>query len=99
MVSDDANRAAPREATPFRGVPDAERHVLAADSLRRRQLRAALLHGSARSWRDRNRVWPAVVAGLVATALLMAAIAVHSAFEATREQQRQEHQEQRPSGP
>lgn len=90
MVSDDANRAAPREATPFRGVPDAERHVLAADSLRRRQLRAALLHGSARSWRDRSRVWPAVLAGLVVTALLMAAIAVHGAFEATREQQRQE---------
>lgn len=90
MVTDGADQPFPRQATPFAGTPDAERHVLAADSLRRRQLRAALLHGSARSWRDRRRIWPAVLAGLVVTALALAAIAVHSAFEATREQQRQE---------
>lgn len=90
MVTDDTARPDSREAIPFGGAPDAERHVLAADNLRRRQLRAALLHGSARSWRDRNRVWPAVIVGLVLTAVVLAGIAVYSAFEATQAQQRQE---------
>lgn len=93
-TADQTGRPAEKpDATPFGGTPDAERHVLAADSLRRRQLRAALLHGSTRSWRDRSRVWPAVLVGLVLTAVVLAAIAVHGAFEVTREQQRQEQQQ------
>ena len=88
MASDDTSPPHSREAIPFGGAPDAERHVLAADNLRRRQLRTALLHGSARSWRDRNRVWPAALAGLVLTAVVLAGIAVYSAFETTRDQQR-----------
>ena len=60
---------------------NAERTLLEADSLRRRQLRAALLHGSSQSWRERRRIWPAVVAGLGAVAIVIAAIAVYGAFQ------------------
>ena len=67
---------------PFAATPDAERHILVADSLRRRQLCAAMLHGSRRSWRDRRRSWPGIVAGAVVTALVLAGIAVSSAFQA-----------------
>jgi hypothetical protein len=83
--------------TPFARTPNAERHVLAADNLRRRQLRSALIHGSLRSWRDRRRTWPAVLAGVIVTAVVLAAIAVYGAFQATEEQQRrQEQQQQQP---
>jgi hypothetical protein len=61
--------------------PHAERYLLEADSLRRRQLRAALLHGSRQSWRERRRIWPAVVAGVGAVAIVVAAIAVYGAFQ------------------
>jgi hypothetical protein len=68
-------------APPFAGIPHPERYLLAADDLRRRQLCAALLHGSGRSWRDRRRIWPAVVAGLVVVAVIAAGTAVHAAFQ------------------
>jgi hypothetical protein len=74
------------EREPFRHTPNAERYLLEADSLRRRQLRSALLHGSRRTWRDRRRVWPAVVAGLVLVAVIAAAIAVYGAFRQQQEQ-------------
>lgn len=77
---------------PFSGTPNAERFLLEADTLRRRQLRSALLHGSSRTWRDRRRIWPAVVAGIVVVAVISAGIAVYGAFEA---QQRQREQLQR----
>jgi hypothetical protein len=67
---------------PFATTPGAERHILIADSLRRRQLRTAMLHGSGRSWRQRRPVWPAVLAGTVVTAVLLAGIAVYRAFQA-----------------
>ena len=66
---------------PFAATPNAERHLIESDNLRRRQLRAALLHGSSRSWRERGRIWPAVLVGLVVVAIVVAAIAVHGAFE------------------
>jgi hypothetical protein len=75
--------------------PDSERYALEADVLRRRQLRAALLHGSARTWRDRRRIWPAVIAGAVAVAVIVAAIAVAGAFA---RQQRTDQQQNHPAG-
>jgi hypothetical protein len=71
--------------TPFARTPHAERYLLESDNLRRRQLRSALLHGSARVWRERPRVWPAVLGGLVVVAVIVAVIAVHAAFERQRE--------------
>lgn len=65
----------------FRHTPNAERYLLEADSLRRRQLRAALLHGTARTWRDRRRTWPAALGGAAVSAVIVAAIAVYGAFE------------------
>ena len=70
----------PPPRTPFVKTPNAEKHMLEADTLRRRQLRSALLHGSSRTWRDRQRIWPTVVAGFVAVAVIVAAIAVYGAF-------------------
>ena len=61
---------------------DPERLLLDAAALRRRQLCAAFLHGSARSWRVRRRIWPAAVAGLLIVALAIAALAVAAAFAA-----------------
>lgn len=78
---------------PFSSTPNAERYLLEADTLRRRQLRSALLHGSSRTWRDRRRIWPAVIAGIVLTAVISAAIAVYGAFEAQQRKQEQQRQE------
>jgi len=61
---------------------DPERLLLDAAALRRRQLCAAFLHGSTRSWRVRRRIWPAAVAGLLIVALTIAALAVAAAFAA-----------------
>jgi hypothetical protein len=66
-------------------VPHAERYVLEADAMRRRQLRSALLHGSGRTWREHPRTWPAVAAGLVVVALVVAAIAVVGVVRAQQE--------------
>lgn len=65
----------------FHATPNAERYVLLADALRRRQLRAALLYGSSRNWRRRQRAWPAVVAGVILVAVIVGGIAVASAFQ------------------
>lgn len=82
---------------PFVATPNAERYLLEADNLRRRQLRSAMLHGSSRTWRDRRRIWPAVVAGVVLAAIIAAAIAVTGTFQQQqrlREEERRERQEQ-----
>jgi hypothetical protein len=55
--------------------------AVALSTLRRRQLQAAVMHGRRRSWRDRRRVWPAIVAALAALALVTAATAVVEAFQ------------------
>jgi hypothetical protein len=64
-------------------TPNAEKYLLEADALRRRQLVSALLHGSRRTWREQRRIWPGVVAGLVVVAVIVAVLgvlqAVHSA--------------------
>ncbi|MDT0302512.1 ABC transporter permease [Streptomonospora sp. DSM 45055] len=66
----------------FQATPNAESYVLQADALRRRQLRAALLYGSSRYWRRRQRVWPAVIAGGILAAVLAGVIVVAGAFDA-----------------
>jgi hypothetical protein len=65
----------------FVTTPNAERYLIESDNLRRRQLRTALLHGSGRSWRESSRIWPAVLVGFVVVAVVVAAIAVHGAFQ------------------
>lgn len=66
---------------PFVATPYAEKYLIESDNLRRRQLRAALLHGTGRTWRENRRLWPAVLVGLVVVAIVVASIAVHGAFE------------------
>jgi len=69
----------------FHYTPDEEKYVLQADALRHRQLRSALLYGSSRYWRRRQRVWPAVIFGLVITALVCGVIALIGAFDRQQE--------------
>lgn len=89
-----ADRDPPAASAPFVRTPNAERYLLEADNLRRRQLRSALLHGSSRTWRDRRRIWPAVVAGLIVVAIIMAAIAIYGTFQEQQRQQREQEQQQ-----
>ncbi|WP_163573744.1 hypothetical protein [Fodinicola feengrottensis] len=63
-------------------TPNAERHLLEADALRRRQLGSAFLHGSGRTWRDRRTVWPFAVLGVAVVAVVIAGFAVTGAFRA-----------------
>jgi hypothetical protein len=64
----------------FVAAGNAERYLMEADALRRRQLCAAFLHGTARGWRYRRRLWIAVLAGVVVVAVIVAAIGVAHAF-------------------
>lgn len=80
----------------FAQTPNAERYLLESDNLRRRQLRSALLHGSSVVWRERRRVWPAALGGLVVVAVIIAAIAVYGAFQRQQEIQRQQEQQRNP---
>lgn len=75
-------------------TPNAERYLLEADALRRRQLRSALLHGSSRTWRDNRRIWPGVVAGIVVVAVILASFAVWKAIDKQRDQEKREEQQQ-----
>lgn len=72
-------------APPEFDIPNAEKYMLEADVMRRRQLRSALLHGSHRTWREHRKVWPAVIAGVVATGLIIAVTAVKSAYDKDKE--------------
>ncbi|WP_063825705.1 hypothetical protein [Nocardiopsis ganjiahuensis] len=85
----------------FQTTPDSERYVLQADALRRRQLRAAILYGSSRYWRARQRVWPSVVVGLIIAAVVAAVIVVFGAFQAQRDlnEERGQGQTQNPLTP
>ena len=71
----------PPSQPSFVATPNAERHLLDSDNLRRRQLCSALLHGSTRVWRERRRTWPAMLGGIIVMAVIAAAIAVYGAFE------------------
>lgn len=74
-------------------TPNAERYLLEADALRRRQLHSALLHGSSRTWRDRRRIWPAMIAGVVVVSVIVAVFIVIHALDAERDRQEQEEQQ------
>ena len=78
----------------MQNTPNAERYVLEADAMRRRQLRSALLHGSRRTWREHTRIWPAVVVGIIVVAVVIAGLAVTEAFKKTQENEKKQEQEQ-----
>jgi hypothetical protein len=84
MSHPDQPNGGPRRSA-FVTTPNAERYLIESDILRQRQLRSALLHGSTRIWRERRRIWPSVLAGVVVVAVVVAAIGVYGAF---RRQQR-----------
>lgn len=77
----------------MRRTGQTERYVLQAAALRRRQLRAAVLYGSARSWRQRQSLWPAALIGAIVVALIVAAIAVANAFERQRQSELEQEQQ------
>jgi len=89
--------SSPPPALAYQNTPNAERYVLEADAMRRRQLRSALLHGSRRTWREHARAWPAVVVGLIVVAVIVAALAVTQAFQKTEENEKKQEQEQQQS--
>lgn len=64
-------------------TPNAERYLLEADALRRRQLVSALLHGSRRTWREQRRIWPGLVAGVIVVAVIVAVFGVLRAIHST----------------
>jgi hypothetical protein len=80
-------------------TPNAERYLLEADALRRRQLRSALLHGSSRTWREQRRIWPAIVAGVVVVAVILATFAVIKAFNKSEEIDQQQNPTVAPTAP
>jgi hypothetical protein len=77
-------------------TPNVERYMLESDVLRRRQLRAALLFGSSRTWRDRRRIWPGVLVGVILVAVIVAGLAVAGAF---RKQQAVDQQQKKQNAP
>lgn len=93
----------PPPGLAFRNTPNAEKYVLEADAMRRRQMRSALLHGSRRTWRDYGKIWPAVVIGIIVVAVIIAALAVTRAFDQTKRNQEKEkarqERDQAPSAP
>lgn len=90
----------PPPGLAFRNTPNAEKYVLEADAMRRRQMRSALLHGSRKTWRDHARIWPAVVVGIIVVAVIIAALAVTRAFEKTKaNQEKQEREQQERNAP
>lgn len=94
----DTPRTTPGPRSAMQNTPNAERYVLEADAMRRRQLRSALLHGSRRTWRDHPRTWPAVVVGIIVVAVIIAGLAVTEAFKKTSENEKeQEQQRKQPS--
>lgn len=92
MSQHDVQRSGgPRSA--MQNTPNAEKYVLEADAMRRRQLRSALLHGSRRTWRDHLRIWPAVVVGIIVVAVILAGLAVTEAFKKTAANEKDEQRQ------
>lgn len=79
-----AEQARPAPTLSMQNTPNAEKYVLEADEMRRRQLRTALLHGTRETWREYKRIWPAVVVGLIVVAVILAGMAVLDAFRVTK---------------
>ena len=78
----DEHHAAPgtHAAAGIQLSSSAQRDLLALHALRQRQLRTAFLYGTRRSWRDRRRIWPAVLVGLTLVGLAIAVISAVAAF-------------------
>jgi len=93
-MSDREQPPVPPPNLTYQNTPNAERYVLEADAMRRRQLRSALLHGSRRTWREHARAWPAVVVGVIVVAVIVAALAVTQAFQKTEQNERKQEREQ-----
>lgn len=89
----------PDRDRPFARTPNAERFLLESDALRRRQLQTSALHGSGRVWRDRARVWPAVVVGFVLIAVIIGGIAVRGAFIKQKEIEQERNRRLTPPSP
>jgi hypothetical protein len=70
----------PTDGPSFQATPNAEKYVLEADALRRRQLQSALVHGSGQTWRERRRIWPATIGGVTAIVIIVAVVAIVGAF-------------------
>jgi flagellar biosynthesis/type III secretory pathway M-ring protein FliF/YscJ len=87
---------APPPTLAYQNTPNAERYVLEADAMRRRQLRSALLHGSRRTWREHSRAWPAVVVGLIVVAVIVAGLAVTQAFQKTEQNEKKQEKQNKP---
>lgn len=89
--------------TAFQNTPNAEKYVLEADAMRRRQLRSALLHGSRRTWREQNKQWPAVVVGVIVVAVIIAGLivarAVNKSVDNANKQEQQQKQQNAPTAP
>ncbi|GLZ76497.1 hypothetical protein Afil01_13040 [Actinorhabdospora filicis] len=81
----------------MRRTGDSERYILQAAALRRRQLRAAMLYGSSRSWRQRQALWPAALAGIILVAVIVAAVAVTGAFKRQQQINEEEQRRQNPA--
>lgn len=79
----------------FANTPNAERYVLEADAMRRRQLRSALLHGSSKTWREHRRVWPAAAVGVIVAAVIIAGMAVSDALDTEQERKKEQEQQQK----
>lgn len=94
---DDKPASRPSPSFSMQNTPNAERYVLEADAMRRRQMRTGLLHGSRRTWREHQRVWPAVVVGVIVVAVILAGLAVADAIGQQRKKQRAEEREQKRS--
>ncbi|WP_374999734.1 hypothetical protein [Aeromicrobium sp. CTD01-1L150] len=88
-----SEQARPTPTLAMQNTPNAEKYVLEADAMRRRQMRSALLHGSRRTWREHQRVWPAVVVGVIVIGVIVAGFAVLDAFRVTRDNQREMERE------
>lgn len=83
---------------PSRGTRPTQQSADAAavegEALRRRQLQAALCHGTDRSWRDKNRAWPAFVVGVLVALVICAGLGVQGAFHKQQRLDREEKQKQ-----
>ncbi|WP_222854271.1 hypothetical protein [Fodinicola acaciae] len=78
-------------------TPNVERYMLESDVLRRRQLHTALLFGSSRTWRDRRRIWPGVLVGVILVAVIVAGLAVAGAFRKQQINDQLQKQKNNPS--
>ena len=81
MPTEPAHPLGPAEHARPEPAPNADQHLLALHVLTGRQLRSTFLHGAGRTWRERRRIWPAVLVAAAIVALLIAGVSVVAAFD------------------